>query len=375
MPVRSPVRSFVDQQQEAGRYWFRREELQSEGDPEARKSAVRVALHRLEQERRVQRLWRDFYIIVPLEFRKTGATPATWFIDPLMRTIGRPYYVGLLSAGEVQLRSTNHERVRAIDWSPDWLQIVCDTPLDDIKAEGVEIQFFSDPRVRDAPTENRGGPKGPIPISTVALTAFDLVKHLLYEGNLQPILDILKRLCETIPPEALVALARQRTATDRATFLRLGYLLDLLGRRELSDPLWSSLFSEQHLPFKRSSVRSESLSESIRQVPEDVFWKALEGEHRVPDYNRIFVWYLRQLYEQALPPTEDFLERLERGDILNLSTFQRVVASERKRREPSVRLLPDVEGEIFDDQNRWGILLNVRLEGMGEQQTLFQEER
>ena len=41
---------------------------------------------------------RGFFVIVPLEYRQSAAPPPDWYIDALMKSCGRQYYVGLLSA-------------------------------------------------------------------------------------------------------------------------------------------------------------------------------------------------------------------------------------------------------------------------------------
>jgi hypothetical protein len=47
------------------------------------------------------RVKRRFNFPRPLEYREAGGPPASWFIDDLMRFLGQPYYVGLLSAAAI----------------------------------------------------------------------------------------------------------------------------------------------------------------------------------------------------------------------------------------------------------------------------------
>src|ERR1700691_5575594 len=64
--------------------------------------ALRMSLHRLQAKKAIIRIHEKFYLIVPLEYRKAGALPPTWFVDALMSYLNCNYYVGLLSAASLQ---------------------------------------------------------------------------------------------------------------------------------------------------------------------------------------------------------------------------------------------------------------------------------
>ena len=49
---------------------------------------------------------KGLYLVIPPEYRTWGGLPGDWFIDELMRYMGRQYYVGLLSAAAVHGAST-----------------------------------------------------------------------------------------------------------------------------------------------------------------------------------------------------------------------------------------------------------------------------
>ena len=42
--------------------------------------------------------YRGFYVIVPPQYALKGIVPPTYYIDELMKPVGKPYYVCLLSA-------------------------------------------------------------------------------------------------------------------------------------------------------------------------------------------------------------------------------------------------------------------------------------
>lgn len=61
-------------------------------------AAIASGLQRLRRQLRVFSPTRGLYVVIPPEFRSWGVVPADWFIDDLMRHLGRRHYVALLSA-------------------------------------------------------------------------------------------------------------------------------------------------------------------------------------------------------------------------------------------------------------------------------------
>ena len=78
----------------------------------------------------------------------------------------------------------------------------------------------------------------------------------------------------------------------------------------------------------------ESLKEILRHVPEDVFWRGNEQGEHVPNYNGIFGWVLRHEFGDDSVDATVLITDIERGlKVPNISTFQRSVADERRRRD------------------------------------------
>lgn len=81
---------------EHGRYSFSRDEA---GEAAAASdAATKMTLLRLKRNGVVVSPRRDFFVVVPREYRSAGSPPASWFIDDLMRQRVRNYYVALLTA-------------------------------------------------------------------------------------------------------------------------------------------------------------------------------------------------------------------------------------------------------------------------------------
>ena len=61
-------------------------------------SAVYPGLSRLRGRHEVFSPAQGLYVASPPEYRNHGVVPAEWFVDAMMRRLGRPCYVCLLSA-------------------------------------------------------------------------------------------------------------------------------------------------------------------------------------------------------------------------------------------------------------------------------------
>jgi len=336
MPPRSPIREFVDTQQVLGRFWFRKSEIPANefiGD-----STVRVALHRLERERRVVRLWRDFYVVVPAEYSLFGAPPVLWFVDPMMQAMGRPYYVGLLTAVEIHRSMTTSGSFRDAVWKTRAVQVVTDVAMPSIDSGGLSIRFFSKSGAASASTRRVDGPRGPIQVSTPLCTAIDLLANVASVGGVTTIQPVVRELVGLSSIEEGHKELSVCAVRELESVLDLSRQIDPRLETEILRTLRESSASRNPARAQSEGPRRETLSECIRRAPDDIFWKELPSASRVPDYNRIFVWYVRQYYDGSPPPIEVLLRDLEQGRVLNLTTFQRVVATERKARD---RLFPE----------------------------------
>jgi predicted transcriptional regulator of viral defense system len=79
-----------------GRYAFTLEELQEKF--ELQYPAIKQKLYRLKLKNEVLQIRQGFYVIIPPEYSKQGTLPPYLFIDDLMKSLNKPYYVSLLSA-------------------------------------------------------------------------------------------------------------------------------------------------------------------------------------------------------------------------------------------------------------------------------------
>jgi predicted transcriptional regulator of viral defense system len=156
----------VDGFQESGRYTFVREEALRElnMNPENLKRAAK----RLVERGRIAVPRRGFYVIVPLEYRIAGAPPSSWFINQLMLRLGRPYYVGLLSAAA--LYGAAHQQ-------PQEYQVITDRPQRSIHVGRNRIRFLVKKNIGQVLIEEHKTETGTVRASTPEATAIDLLRY------------------------------------------------------------------------------------------------------------------------------------------------------------------------------------------------------
>jgi predicted transcriptional regulator of viral defense system len=214
---------WVEGLQAQGRYTFTR--VQAETDTKRSFVAAQTALRRLKEQGRIVSPRRGFYVIVPPEYRAAGAPPASWFIDDLMRHIGQPYYVGLLSAAAVH--GAAHQQ-------PMVFQVVTNKPTREMRVGKVTIQFTMSHLVGVLPVKALSTETGTMRVATPETTAFDLVRFPATAGHLSNVATVLSELAERLHARALVAIAPLVRLPD---VQRLGYLLDAVGCTKVAGPL------------------------------------------------------------------------------------------------------------------------------------------
>lgn len=225
-PGHSPARAgtFVGSLQSSGRYVFTRDEALKA--LRVSPIALKNAFWRLAKAGRVVSPRRGFYVIVPLEYRAAGSVPPSWFVRDLMAYLGRPYYVGLLSAAA--LHGAAHQ-------SPQVFQVITDRPLRPIEVGSARVRFVKKAHLARTPTVGIKTPTGEIRVSSPEATALDLVRYPEHAGYLSNVATLLTELAERLDPKALVCAAE--ADGEPAYAQRLGYLLDRVGRGEVAAPL------------------------------------------------------------------------------------------------------------------------------------------
>lgn len=261
--MKSGLAQYVGDLQSIGTYVFERKDALAAAGLSA--VAFKHALRRLFKAGRLASPRRGFYVIVPLEYRSMGAPPADWYIDALMKFLGRPYYVGLLTAAA--LHGAAHQ-------APQEFQVLTSSPLRPADVGRSRIRFFVKGQLEQCPTLRMNTITGTMVVSTPEATALDLVRYPHGAGYLDNAATVLAELAESMDEHRLVEAAEAES--ELASVQRLGYLLDLVGagcQEELAD--W----------LRAKRVRSVLLrpGRPFVGVPKDTRWSVILNETVEPE--------------------------------------------------------------------------------------------
>jgi hypothetical protein len=168
----STLHEWIEALPEEGRYVFARPDV--DGVTDASAAAIKMTLYRLKKSGAIVAPRRDFFVVVPREYRAAGCPPASWFIDDLMRHMGRRYYVGLLTAAA--LHGAGHQQPMAF-------QVIVDSAERDIKVGRVRIDFHMSSAFDGAATQPMQTETGTMQVATPETTAFDLVRFPAAAGT------------------------------------------------------------------------------------------------------------------------------------------------------------------------------------------------
>lgn len=241
---------FVDSLQSRGQYIFLKERaVETLGSSEG---AFKFAALRLSKKRRIVSPRRGFFVIVPVEYQLSGAPPASWFIDDLMKFQEKPYYVGLLSAAA--LHGAGHQQ-------PQEFQVLTDAPLRPVKVGRERLRFFTKQSVSKTAVEKVKTQTGHLLVSSPEATVVDLIRYQSAVGYLSNVATILLELGDKLRARQLLEAAK--VDGDLATMQRLGYLLDLVRLKPLSDPLLRWVSSKK--PSPRTLVPTRSIPPRCRR--------------------------------------------------------------------------------------------------------------
>jgi len=161
---------------------------------------------------------RGIYVPIPPEYRTWQTVPASHFIDPMMRHLDHPYYVGLLSAAEVH--GAAHQR-------PQVFQVVTTARLREHSFGRVKMAFITDARADERPFDKVNTPMGTMNVSTPEITLLDLVASPRHGGGLSNVATVVGELIEERKID-FKRLAREASAYSLAVTQRTGWLIDYM---------------------------------------------------------------------------------------------------------------------------------------------------
>lgn len=228
-------------------------------------TAVKAALHRLQKKNEIAMPYRGFYVILPPAHRIVGCLPAYCFIPQLMDHLEEVYYAGLLSAAEYH--GAAHQR-------PQVFQVVVAKPRRPIVCGNIRVDFIYRKNAAEIPTEYRNTSAGVIKIATPEATALDVVGYVNHSGGLDNVATILIELAESIDPKRLAEVAELSPVSYAQ---RLGYLLELVGEKDLAAPL------ADYISKKRAVTTALIPRKSMKGTTKDRRWQLYVNADVEPD--------------------------------------------------------------------------------------------
>jgi len=255
------LQHLVDQQMIRGKYIFTKEDVLAQGLSQTEES-LRTALSRLVKKGMIVSPWQNFYVTVPTEYRLRGEVPPSFYIDHLMKYLGRDYYVSLLTAAA--LNGAGHQRAMVFQVT------VNGAPIRSGIKNGVRLDFtLRNPLpmiyVKQVKTQT-----GFMNVSSPELTALDLVLNEEKLGGLSRVAEVLIELAENMHYDD--SCADLLTSFNAPVIQRLGYLLDFVEEHELADRLLM-LAQKQGKMFRK--IRLKQSKPHTEEMTIDNRWKVI----------------------------------------------------------------------------------------------------
>lgn len=220
---------FLVELQEKGRYAFTFDDLRNYFD--LSEESILQGLFRYKQKKQVAQIRKGFYAIITPEYSKQGMLPYHLFIDDLMKSLNKPYYVALLSASA--LFGAAHQQ-------PMEYFVIAQTPAPrSINSKKLKISFLSKNTWEQDDIIQKTTDAGYINVSSPELTALDLLAYVEKIG-LNRITTVLHELAQSIKVSSLSRTIKKYPNTP--IIQRMGYIMDkVLNEKKISDVLLKNL--------------------------------------------------------------------------------------------------------------------------------------
>ena len=257
------LKEWVDHETIRGRYIFTKEDVLGLQLPIS-EQALQNSLNRLTERGIIMSPWQNFYVAIPTEYKLKGVVPPTFYIDRLMKFLGRDYYVSLLSAAA--MNGASHQQ-------PMVFQVTVNgKPIRSGIKNGTRLEFTLR---QDLPLEFTKKVKSQMGYMTVSgpeLTALDIVAEEKKIGGLSRAAEVLVELSgmTSWDKSKLSLLTHYRSGTLQ----RLGYLLEFIETQQQADDLYDLICQTdkvlRKVPLKQKAPVTDNMSVNKR-------WKIIEN--------------------------------------------------------------------------------------------------
>ncbi len=214
-----------------GYYTFTREDIE-EQFPSLGKDYMKTCLSRLVAKAKIISPWRNFYVIMPIEYSLKGIIPPVFYMDQLMAYLDKEYYVSLLNAAAFY--GASHQRAQTFS-------VMVELPyMRSTSKNGTSILFFSKKEIHSEFIRKHKTQTGYINVSSPELTAVDLIEREKSVGGLNRVCTVLNELTDAMNMDNLNDSFFKTSFAP--VFQRLGYILEhVLGREDFAETLYSKM--------------------------------------------------------------------------------------------------------------------------------------
>jgi hypothetical protein len=223
------IKDWIEDQEKRGKTTFSRREIVSCFSTLSEQT-VKNNLNLLIGKNEIIPVFKGFYSVIPVRYALSGIIPPDFYIDDLMKYLGRQYYVGLLNAAAFY--GAAHQK-------PQQFSVITVLPsIRNTTKKNTRIRFISTRKeIPQSWLRPFRGENGDIQVSTSELTAADLITFQKEIGGLNRVCTVLCELIEAMKFNKLDKVFFNYVPVS--TVQRLGYLLENpLNQPKLAETLY-----------------------------------------------------------------------------------------------------------------------------------------
>lgn len=217
---------------------------------------VRNGLSRMAKAGKILSVHRGVYVILPAKYERRGTVPPSFYMDSLMKRLGRSYYFGLLSAARYW--GASHQLPMAetvVTTRPDMSASAHRNPL---------VKWLYRSAIPERFVVEAKGEYDRVKYSTSELTALDLVQFAQSAGGLSRVASVLCELVEKLD-FAGTADSGLFSMTTIPTIQRLGHVLEYT----VEAANCANALYEELLKFSRKSLKTVLLAPGSKPLDMD----------------------------------------------------------------------------------------------------------
>jgi len=209
--------------------------------------SLNQSLGRLKAKNEIAQIRKGFYAIIPPEYSSQGMLPPYLFLDDLMKSLNKRYYLALLSAAAIW--GAAHQQ-------PMEYFVLVESPAPrSVNSKKLKLDFLGKKEWIGEGIIQQKTQSGYMSISSPELTALDLCAYADTFG-INRVVTILQELVQNIKLPALVKIAKQYANTT--AIQRLGYVLDVvLLKEKLAIALWKVMLERKYYSVPLSSQKEK----------------------------------------------------------------------------------------------------------------------